>query len=109
MTVHPVAGNIRTYVGTRSELSRFWITRLKHFQQWTRFGIALTEEQKIIGKSTRDNGQVCLRVARRKTSRETAPLAGANALAELHWRQPAQVGQRKFNGGHDTLLTCSGG
>src|SRR5882672_11342439 len=81
--VHPIPWNVRTDVGTWGELPRFGIASVEHFQEGTGLGIALAEEQKIIGQGPRHHGQIRLRVARCQTSRWAAPLAGANTLAYL--------------------------
>ena len=55
MTVHAIAWDVRTNVRAWSELPRFWVTGVKHFQEWTGLGIALAKEQKIIGQGLRDD------------------------------------------------------
>jgi hypothetical protein len=51
--VHTITWNIRTNIGAWREFARFGVARVEHFKEWTGLGVALAEEQKIIGQSAR--------------------------------------------------------
>jgi hypothetical protein len=56
LTIHAVARQVSTNVGAWRKLPWFWITGVEHFQERTRFGVALAKEQKIIGQVSRHHG-----------------------------------------------------
>jgi hypothetical protein len=105
--VHTIAWNVRTDVSAWCEFSRFGITRVEHFKEWTGLRVPLAEEQKIIGQGARHHCQVGLCIARCQASRWTAPLAGTNTLTDLGWHQTSQVVHGACNGCHKTFLACA--
>src|SRR5688572_7402101 len=87
-----VTRQVGAKVSSRRGKSRFWISRICHFNDRTWFWIALTKEQKIGCVSLGENYEIRLQPPRELMRRDSAPLSAAHRHAsfrsgstERHW------------------------
>jgi len=83
--VDPIAGDVRAEVRTGGNPD--WLRRahVRDFHQWAGPGIALAEQQEVVGVIPWQNGQIRLDVARAQARGDASDYALPDVLSDFAW------------------------